>query len=156
MTTLAEARRIYREAMERYQEKTLTRTAILGDGRGTAASNVIVPENTDYVYARDDINSSNFFIILNQGAVQPAANLPVVIGYPLPTGSGSDEEQVLRINYSGLGDISPGTISPVGPHHQQHEFRGGDDVLLDSRQFLTGLIHPTDPTTMTVQVESFI
>ena len=157
MTTLAEARRIYREAMAQYQERIPRRTALLGDGRGTAASNVLVPGRDDYVFARDDVNSTRFFQVLNQGAVQPAANLPVYIGFPLPGSSKTrDEEQVLGINYSGLGTIASGTIPPVGPHHQQHEFRGGDDILLDSRQFLTGLIHPTDPTTMTVQVESFI
>lgn len=156
MTTLSDARRAYKEALSRYQEKTPSRTAILGDGRGTATSNVLVPGREDYVYARDDVTSTRFFQVLNQGAVQPAANLPVYIGYPFPTGSGSDEEQVIRINYSGLGDISSGTVPPVGPHHQQHEFRGGDDIILDSRQFLPGLIHPTDPISMKVQVESFI
>ena len=157
MTTLAEARRIYREAMAQYQERIPRRTALLGDGRGTAASNVLVPGRDDYVFARDDVNSTRFFQVLNQGAVQPAANLPVYIGFPLPGSSKTrDEEQVLGINYSGLGTIASGTIPPVGPHHQQHEFRGGDDILLDSRQFLSGLVHPTDPISMKVQVETFI
>ena len=156
MTTLSDARRAYREALEKYQERTPSRVAVLGDGRGTASSNVLVPGRPDYVYARDDVTSTRFFQVLNQGAVQPAANLPVYVGYPFPTGTGSDEEQVIRINYSGLGDISSGTVPPVGPHHQQHEFRGGDDILLDSRQFLPGLVHPTDPVSMQVQVESFI
>ena len=156
MTTLSDARRVYREALEKYQERTPSRVAVLGDGRGTATSNVLVPGRPDYVYARDDVTSTRFFQVLNQGAVQPAANLPVYVGYPFPTGTGSDEEQVIRINYSGLGDIDSGTVPPTGPHHQQHEFRGGDDILLDSRQFLPGLVHPTDPISMQVQVESFI
>src|SRR3990167_957193 len=156
MTTLSDARRAYREALSKYQERTPSRVAVLGDGRGTATSNVLVPGRPDYVYARDDVTSTRFFQVLNQGAVQPAANLPVYVGYPFPTGTGSDEEQVIRINYSGLGDIDSGTVPPTGPHHQQHEFRGGDDILLDSRQFLPGLVHPTDPISMQVQVESFI
>src|SRR3990167_8409018 len=156
MTTLSDARRAYRDALSKYQERTPSRVAVLGDGRGTATSNVLVPGRPDYVYARDDVTSTRFFQVLNQGAVQPAANLPVYVGYPFPTGTGSDEEQVIRINYSGLGDISSGTVPPTGPHHQQHEFRGGDDILLDSRQFLPGLVHPTDPVSMQVQVESFI
>src|SRR3990167_1198284 len=156
MTTLSDARRAYREALSKYQERTPSRVAVLGDGRGTATSNVLVPGRPDYVYARDDVTSTRFFQVLNQGAVQPAANLPVYVGYPFPTGTGSDEEQVIRINYSGLGDIDSSTVPPTGPHHQQHEFRGGDDILLDSRQFLPGLVHPTDPVSMQVQVESFI
>jgi len=155
MTTLSEARRAWENFKSQYQEKLAFRTGVMGDGRGTAASNVNVPGRDNYIYARDHYEDTRFYQILNRGTVQPAANLPIIIGYDLY--SGIEEEQVIGVNFSGFGENNSPEVNPViGRHHWQHEFQGGDQVTIDSRQFLPGLVYPNDPLGLTVKVGSFV
>ena len=154
MASLDEARRAWRQTLSNYQEKLPTRTAVMGDGRGFATSNIVVPGRPDYVFARDTVESPTYYQILNRGAVPPAVGMPITIGYSLF--DGTEEEQVIGVNYSGLGQNFAANSPQIGPHHQQHEFQGGDQVNVDSRQFMVGLVHPTDPASMAVKVESFI
>jgi len=135
-----------------YKVAQPTRVAVLGDGRGYATSNVIVPTMENYVFARETHESRQFFPVLNRSTVTPQINLPVMLGY---SDSEPNIEQVLGINYAGLGTISASAIASAGPHHTQHQFRGGDEVFIDSRLILPGLVHPTNPPTMTVVVEAF-
>jgi len=155
VTTLAEARRRWRETISQYQQVQQIRSAVLGDGRGTATSNLFVPNRDNYVFARDDVSSTRYFQILNRGVVQPSHNLPVLIGFPEP-GESDQEEQIISMHYAGLGDIPASTIPIVGPHHQQHEWHGGDEVFIDPLQFLPGLVYPTYPSSMIANVRSFI
>jgi len=77
----------------------------------------------DYIWARDALNSPRFYPILNRSSVGLAVDIPINIGY------GDDdphEQQVLGIHYGGLGSMASSAISTTGPHHAQHEFRGGD------------------------------
>ena len=155
MITLAEARRRWQEIISQYQQVQQIRSAVLGDGRGTATSNLFVPNRDNYVFARDDVSSTRYFQILNRGVVQPHHNLPVLIGFPEP-GESDQEEQIISMHYAGLGDIPASTIPIVGPHHQQHEWHGGDEVFIDPLQFLPGLVYPTYPSSMIANVRSFI
>src|SRR3990167_9103562 len=154
MTTLDEARNAWKRATQKYQEKFPSRTAIMGDGRGLATSNLFVPNRSNYIFARDNYDSHQFFQILNRAKVNARIDLPVILGY---TEEEPQEEQVLSIHYDGLGaGMSASNIgSTLGPHHLQHQFRGGDEVFIDSRMFLTGLVHPTSPLSMTVTIEAF-
>src|SRR3990167_5935676 len=112
MTTLSDARRRWKETIGKYQKIQPTRTAVLGDGRGTAESNLIVPGRPDYVFARDTPQDANFFQVLNNGAVQPAFNLPVIIGLPIP-GEEIDEPRIIDVHYGGLGSIPSSTIPTI-------------------------------------------
>lgn len=153
MATREAARSAIQRTLGAYQEKNQTRVAYLGDGRGRAASNLIVNENKAYVFARDEMTSQDFFPVLNQNRVRPAFNLPVVIGKDQ-----TDPEvwQIISIHYASL-DFSDdaSVIGGIGPHHTQHEFGGGDEVFVDGRLFKPGLLQPTYPATMQARVLSF-
>lgn len=150
MTSLRDVRNQFQKRIGKLQPIRPTRTAVIGDGNG----NVAVPNTTDYVWARDTVESSIFYPVLNHAAVGYEVNLPVVIGF---TDALPNQEQIIGINWGGLGPgQNPTTIAPIGIHHRQHEFRGGDDVSLDSRQIKPGRVKPTDPPSMSVIVESFI
>ena len=152
MPTLRDAGRALQGLLGVYQERRESRTAVLGDGRGFAASNLYVPGMDSYVWARATYDSRTFFPVLNRASVGNAIDAPVYIGY---SDAEPDVEQVLGIHYSGLGTISASGLTAVGPHHTQHQFRGADEVHIDSRLLLPGQVHPTNPLTMTVVVEAF-
>lgn len=135
-----------------FQQKFPSRTAVLGDGRGAAASNIKVANRDGYVWARNTPTDNRFFPILNRSAVPMSIGLPVEIGYDP---SNPIEEQILGIHYAGLGTISASGLPSVGTHHIQHQFRGGDETYVDSRLFLPGLVRPTNPVSMSVYVEPF-
>src|SRR3990167_8393899 len=150
MTTLSEAKQAWENAAENIRGNRQIRSAVLGSGLGTASSNLEVPGRQFYVFARDSMESDHFYEILNLNAVRPAFNLPVLVGYP---SDGTEEQQVLGINYSGLGsEYTLQDITTIGQHHWQHEFQGGDQVTLDVRQLNVGLVQPTDPPSMRVLV----
>lgn len=154
MATLEQARQAWRSAAENLRGNRLIRSAVLGNGLGSATSNLEVPGRSFYVYARDSMESDHYYEILNLNAVRPAINLPVLVGYP---SDGTEEQQVLGLNYSGLGsEYSIENIATIGQHHWQHEFQGGDQVILDPRQLNVGLIYPTNPPSMRVQIGEFL
>ena len=152
MTTIADAGRALKNLLGVYQERRPTRTAVLGDGRGFATSNLFVPGMDSYVWARESYNSNSFFPVLNRASFGNAIDAPVFIGY---SEAEPNIEQVLGIHYSGLGTISASGLTSVGVHHRQHQFRGADEVHIDSRLLLPGQVHPTNPPSMTVVVEAF-
>lgn len=135
-----------------YKEKTPIRTAFSGDGRGYATSNLLVSGRDNYIWARDTLNSSRFYPVLNRSSVGLAIDIPINVGY---RDDEPWEEQVLGIHYAGLGTMASSAISTTGPHHAQHQFRGGDEVAIDSRLFLPGAVHPTNPSSMAVVIEPF-
>lgn len=152
MTTLEQARRKFQERLNDYERKRRTRFAVLGDGRGQSTSNIHVPSASDFVWARETEESTRFFPVLNRAAVTPTFNMAVVIGY---SDIEPEQEQILGLHYAGLGSIPSASLAPIGPHHQQHEFGGGDTVHIDGLQFRPGLISPTEPNSMALHVQAF-
>lgn len=153
MASRDDAKRAWEKATENFQEKRPTRIVYVGDGRGMSASNVNVPGRSDYIYVRESLGANRFAQVLNRAAVQPMFNLPVIVGYK---DDEPQEEQVLGVHYAGLGQGTPGTsLTTVGPHHVSHQFGGGDEVYIDSRLFLPGLVQPTDPPSMQVRIKTF-
>lgn len=152
MPTKADVIRARDNLLSNYKVVTPVRTAYSGDGRGFATSNLHVPGLDDYIWARDSLESSRFYPVLNRSTVGLAVNIPINIGYG---DENPREPQVLGIHYEGLGTMASSAISTTGPHHKQHEFRGGDEVFIDSRLFVPGAVHPTNPISMAVVVEPF-
>ena len=153
MTTIEEAKAKLDQKLSVKVNKRPTRFAILGDGRGMAASNMFVPNSPDFVWARESEQSTRFFPVLNRAAATPTFNMPVVIGY---SDVEPEQQQVLGVHYAGLGNISSASLAPMGPHHQQHEWGGGDTVQVDGLQFRPGLLSPSDPASMQLYIQPFI
>jgi hypothetical protein len=151
--SISDLRKVFKDRLGAYEEKMPWRTGVLGDGRGNAASNLFVPGTDNHVWARASEQSREYFPVLNRNGAPAAIGLPVVIGYRIgePT-----QEQVLGINYDGMpvGTLPGG--GQIGPHHTQHEFRGGDEVFIDGRLFLPGLVTPTTPRSMQVTISQFV
>jgi hypothetical protein len=138
----------------RFSEKRNTRVAYLGDGGGYATSNMYVPSNQAYVYARESHQTKNAFPVLNRNRVRPSFDIPVVLGY---TEDDPDHEQVLSIHYASLDFKNNASIlGGTGPHNLQHQFGGGDEVFIDSRLFQPGLVKPTNPPSMIATIQSFV
>lgn len=152
MTNFRDARRIFQERLNAYAEKREISYGVLGDGRGQATSNIIVPNSTDYVWARRALGDKTYFPIINRSAVVNSFDLPVVIGY---TDTDPDNLQVLGVHYAGLGGGASIPVSGLGPHHEQHEAGGGDDVFVEGTRFKPGLLGPTDPISMQLVVQPF-
>ena len=119
---LDEARAAWQRSSGRFKRATPTRIAYMGDGQGSAASNLIVTEDPTKIYARRSLNDDRFFVVQSK-FIQPAFNKPVILGY---TDYEPDIEQVLDhhdaafITYTGASSIRGSTA-----HHLQHEFGGG-------------------------------
>ena len=153
MATLEEARRLRQEREQQFEHKKPIRIAFLGDGLGNAASNVVVPGAPTQNYVRDQLNSSEYYRVKNT-AVTPEINKPVIISY-LPWEP--ETEQVIGF-FNAPYTFFPTSSALAGnqtAHREQHEFGGGDEVFIDSRLFLPGLMYPTNPATMRVQIKPF-
>lgn len=152
MATLEEAKLVVKRQFSKYKEKTRTRVAYLGDGRGQATSNIVVPYNPAYVYAREHYDSRKPFVVLNK-AVSPQFNLPVVLGYK---DDEPQQEQVLDVHYA-IFNLKSGASPSFGlkNHHWQHEFGGGDEVFVDPRLLKVGLLRPTDTPSMSATINAF-
>lgn len=152
MTTKEEAVAHWEAAKAQFKQVTETRTAYLGDGRGSATSNILVPGQPLLQYARRRLNDKNHFVITNR-RVAPKFNLPVILGY---TDEDPDTEQVLSQHDAGWTYTdSASTIGGIDAHHTQHEFGGGDDVSVDPRVFTPGLVKPQSTPSMKVEVMPF-
>jgi len=152
MATREEARSAVRLTLDRYERSPARRYAYMGDGRGHAASNLIVQDNPAYVYVRNKLDSTDFFVVRMNRNVRPAFNIPVEI-HSLENG----QMRIFDVADTFLDQqTSASSISGVAPHHPQHEFGGGDEVFIDERLFKPGLVQPTDPASMSVKVFSFI
>lgn len=153
MATLEEARSAFQNKLNRYEHKQKKRVVYLGDGRGNSASNLTVPANESYVYARDRLNDSNHFfpVKLNRN-VRPAFNLPVWVGKR----EGEPYERIIDIveQFADFNN-SASIISGLAPHHNQHEFGGGDEVFVDSQLLKEGLIKPRNPPSSVIDVFGF-
>ena len=153
MASRDDAKRAWEKATENFQEKRKTRIVYVGDGRGMASSNINVSGRDDYIYVRESLGSNRFSQILNRAAVQPAFNLPIIVGYK---DDEPQDEQVLGVHFAGLGQGTLGTsLTTVGTHHAAHQFGGGDEVYIDSRSFIPGLVQPTSPVSMKVKIKTF-
>jgi hypothetical protein len=155
MATIEEARSAFKKVLAGYKPKRPTRTVYLGDGRGFAASNMIPPDEPDKFWARERTSSSRPFKVTNKKrSLQPAFNLPVILGYP---DDQPNIEQILDIDWAGISTKESGAsaLGGTAPHHTQHEWGGGDEVFIEGYQFKPGLVRPTSPTSMRVKVLSF-
>ena len=151
MATIEDAKTHWQEIQSQYKKDKGIRYAWTGDGLGTTASNYYYYDKKEYIWAREE--DGRPFPVLNRGNVQPAINIPVVLGYDdiVP-----EFEQVLAVNWDALPSGTGGSsIYNIGGHHEQHEWRGGDEVFLDSRQFLPGLVTPTKPPSMQIKIKGF-
>lgn len=152
MATKDDARNAIRMALGKYEKSPVKRYAYMGDGRGHATSNLIVSDNPAYVYVRNTLNSSDFFVVRMNRNVRPAFNLPVEI-HSLEGG----QQRIVDVADTFLDQqTSASNISGLGPHGPQHEFGGGDEVFIDDQLIKPGLVHPTDPPSMAVDIFSFV
>lgn len=154
MATREDARGAIQAKLGELEPKRLYRTIYLGDGRGAATSNMWVPHQEQYVYARESPDSTRFFMIRN-ATVQPKFNLPVIAGY---LAHNPDLEQVLGVDHDATAYVAgggAGSFTGLGPHGDQHEFGGGDETYIDPRLFLEGLVKPTSPPSASIRVDSF-
>jgi hypothetical protein len=149
---LDEAKAAWQRSSGRFKQITPTRIAYMGDGQGSAASNLIVSEDPTKIYARRSLNDDRFFVVQSK-FIQPAFNKPVILGF---TDYEPDIEQVLDYHNAGfITETGASTIGGVGPHHLQHEFGGGDEVFIDPRLLLIGLAKPTIPASMQIYITPF-
>jgi hypothetical protein len=154
MATKDEAIKAWKEFRDKVQIKTPVRYVLTGNGQGDGVDNLYVPFKPDHIYVREYSDLNRAFPVLNRGKVGPYINMPVVIGFDQIE---PEREQVLGINYDALpGNVSTSAIYSIGKHHIQHEFGGGDEVWLDSRQFMPGVVVPTNPPSMSVEVRPFV
>ena len=152
MATLDEARDAWARERSRFKKDTPTRIAYMGDGRGFAASNMIVPGAPTLIYCRESPDSNDYFPIKNR-TVQPAFNKQVILGY---IDHEPQIEQVLDfIDESVLYQQNASAIGQVKAHRQQHEFGGGDETYTDPRLFTPGLGQPTNPTSGCLYISPF-
>ena len=152
MATLDEARETWAKERAKFRQDTPTRIAYMGDGRGYAASNMIVPGAPTLIYCRESPDSNDFFPIKNR-TVQPAFNKQVILGY---IDHEPQIEQVLDfIEESVLYQQNASAIGQVKSHRQQHEFGGGDETYTDPRLFTPGLGQPTNPTSGCLHISPF-
>ena len=154
MATLEEARLIRQQYEKRFRKNTPTRTAYLGDGKGYAASNIIVADNPSLFYAREKMTDKQYFVVPNYNAgVNPQFNLPVILGYDQIN---PNIEQILGIDMSIFPYQSAASVlGGLGPHHRQHEFGGGDEVFIDPELIKVGLFQPDSPPTFGGYVQPF-
>lgn len=133
--------------------KTPLRVAYLGDGRGSATSNLNVPGQPNYVYARHSLNQGEKHFAIFSRFIAPAINKPVVIG---TLDWEPEKEQVIDFHMAGFEHMeSSSAIGGLGAHHIQHEWGGGDTVWVDPRMMTIGLVTPNSPQDMTVLIKSF-
>lgn len=152
MATKEEAKQHWKRVSKKYKLDHGTRIAWTGDGQGTAGSNFFWPPDNRYIWARESPSGDRPFPVLNRGRVAPAVNVPIILGFE----DTAPEEQVLGVAREALpADVSASRNWEIGAHHGQHEWNGGDEVFIDSRQFLPGLVHPTSPDSMAVRVKPF-
>ncbi len=151
MATIEDAKTHWQEIQSNYKKDQGIRYAWTGDGLGTATSNFYYYDRKEYIWAREE--DGRPFPVLNRGNVQPAINVPIILGYDDIT---PEFEQVLGVNWDALPSGTGGSaIYNIGAHHEQHEWRGGDEIFIDSRQFLPGVVTPTNPPSMQVKVKGF-
>lgn len=156
MTKLEEAKTKWKEVSKQFRKGMPTRTVLTGDGKGNAASNLVDPLRPNHIKVRE-LGTNRVFSVKSRGGKSgPYVDMPVILGYDDYLDPG--EEQVLGINYNMLpqGYIGGSAIYGIGPHAAQHMFRGGDEVFIDSRLFLNGLVAPTTTPSMRVQVKPII
>lgn len=136
-----------------FEPITVKRTVFLGDGLGTGTSNLVVQSNEAFVWARESLQSKQYFPVRLNRSVRPAFNLPVIVGKK----TNDPYERILDVDETFV-DYSPSAslISGTAPHHSQHEFGGGDEVFIDSKLFKPGLLRPTDPKSLSVTILSFV
>lgn len=152
--TKKEAQAAIQRTLSGYQAVQRTRVAFLGDGRGRAASNMIVNENKARVFARDELNSKDHFTVLNEGRVNPKFDLPVIIG---EDPADPNVWRILSIHYASYEFTDNASVAGgMGAHHDQHEFGGGDEVFIDGRLFKPGLLQPTVLPSMQASVLPFV
>ena len=154
MATRQQAKEALNRKLGQRRENTPTRTAFLGNGLGTDSSNLYVDGQTDLVYARESLAvGADFFVTYNR-TVNPAINMPVILGYP---NAERAQEQVLSVNYDGLPQGAGQTIGSWGlkQHGDSHGFQGGDTVYIDGRQFIPGLVKPQSTPSMLVDINNF-
>ena len=152
MATLDEAKEAWERTQSQFKVKTATRIAYMGDGRGFATSNMVVPGAPTLIYCRESPDSQSFFPIQNR-SVQPAFNKQVIIGF---LDHEPDTEQVLDfVLESVLYQQNASAIGQTKAHRQQHEFGGGDETFTDPRLFTPGLGQPTNPTSGCLYINPF-
>lgn len=153
--TLEEARGAFRNSTKDFKINKPTRIAFMGDGRGLAASNLIVPNEPTSIYVRSTLETKQHFTVTNSN-VTPEFNKPVILGY---TDHDPTQEQVLAVHDASIkfmGSAASRFSSSTNNHRVQHQWGGADVVFADQRQLLPGLCTPTNPPGMTVQLNAFV
>lgn len=147
---LQDARKAWKDFSDKYKIKKAYRYVVTGDGSG----NLFYERDNRYIWARSYNSLNKPFPVLNRGKIGPYLNLPIIVGYE---DEEPDKEQVIAINYDAFPSGFGGSAAyGIGPHATQHMFGGGDEVWVDSRLFLPGLVRATNPISMAVRIEPFM
>ena len=145
--------RFKQEINQSFEPATAKRTVYLGDGKGTGSSNLVVGSNPAFLWARESLQTKQYFPVRLNRSVRPSFNLPVIVGKK----QGEPCERILDVDETFM-DFNSGAsiLSGTGPHHTQHEFGGGDEVFVDSKLFKPGLARPTSPKSLSIVILSFV
>ncbi len=156
MTSRQAAREALVKWAGQFQQRRNTRLVFMGDGRGYSASNIEDPNKSGHVLVRPNLKESRGYFSVKNKRVTPEFNKPVLLGY---LDEEPEEEQVLTVNDVSLEWTASGIDviqkSQQTVHHKTHEWGGADTVFTDGRQFLPGLVSPTNPPSMQVQIQPF-
>lgn len=124
------ARRKFKAIQDKKANRAISRAVLMGKGDGSSPKVATMP---GYVYYRDQ----NGVGIVYNDRVVPRDNLAIFVGYDDATDPGHRLFQVLSTRMADYALSGQEPVSPVGPHADQHEWGGGDDVSVDWR-LITG------------------
>ena len=129
MTKIIESRRKLKSRLDAKQDVSDSIPALMGDGNGV----IDAPNQPGYVYIR--VGDGDLGQAFNN-RVPRVDKLAIDVGYDPITDPARRIFQVLNVR---MADYAGGGSTPypnVGPHHELHEFGGGDDTYISWRRLM--------------------
>jgi len=141
-------------AFEKAQKQAAHRgkyRALLGDGEG----NVFVYDASDepilgYAWVRINFGNGQAVRVVRCRKVSPENDFPVWVGPGI-----DDELEVLEEDPGAAIQLTGGRGLGPGAHAWTHAVFGTDMLVLDPRLYQPGMVTPTSPASMSIQVEGF-
>ncbi len=131
MTQIIKSRRRLSARLKAKQDISDSIPALMGDGNGNIDVDVVNQPGQVYIRVGDGDLGQAF-----NNRVPRADNLAIDVGYDPITDPQRRIFQVLNVrmaDYAGAGNTP---FPNVGPHHETHEFGGGDDTYISWRRLM--------------------
>ncbi len=131
MTRIIESRRKLSARLEAKQDVSDSIPALMGDGNGNIDVDVVNQPGQVFIRVGDGDLGQAF-----NNRVPRADNLAIDVGYDPITDPQRRIFQVLNVrmaDYAGAGNTP---FPNVGPHHETHEYGGGDDTYISWRRLM--------------------